>query len=138
MSDDHKPFGDIERKRIEQAGGFVQWNRVSVAFSYQKHTPYTIFHTPSTIHHTSCSIYHTPYTKHHTLFSLTRWMATWPYPEPWGTSHTRPGPTWMPRTRRLPPTPTLPFMIVLLAMMCSSWPVMGCGMSCLVRTPSTR
>lgn len=28
LSDDHKPYGDIERKRIEGAGGFVQWNRV--------------------------------------------------------------------------------------------------------------
>jgi len=28
LSFDHKPYGDIERKRIESAGGFVQWNRV--------------------------------------------------------------------------------------------------------------
>jgi len=28
LSFDHKPYGDVERKRIEEAGGFVQWNRV--------------------------------------------------------------------------------------------------------------
>jgi serine/threonine protein phosphatase PrpC len=28
LSDDHKPYSEIERKRIETAGGFVQWNRV--------------------------------------------------------------------------------------------------------------
>jgi protein phosphatase PTC2/3 len=28
MSEDHKPYGDIEKQRIERAGGFVQWNRV--------------------------------------------------------------------------------------------------------------
>lgn len=28
LSDDHKPYNDIEQKRIEAAGGFVQWNRV--------------------------------------------------------------------------------------------------------------
>lgn len=28
MSADHKPYGEIERDRIEKAGGFVQWNRV--------------------------------------------------------------------------------------------------------------
>lgn len=28
LSDDHKPYGEIEKLRIEKAGGFVQWNRV--------------------------------------------------------------------------------------------------------------
>jgi serine/threonine protein phosphatase PrpC len=28
LSDDHKPYNETERKRIESAGGFVQWNRV--------------------------------------------------------------------------------------------------------------
>lgn len=28
LSDDHKPYGEFEKRRIEQAGGFVQWNRV--------------------------------------------------------------------------------------------------------------
>lgn len=28
LSDDHKPYNETERKRIETAGGFVQWNRV--------------------------------------------------------------------------------------------------------------
>jgi len=28
LSDDHKPYNEIEQKRIEAAGGFVQWNRV--------------------------------------------------------------------------------------------------------------
>ncbi len=28
LSDDHKPYNEVERKRIEAAGGFVQWNRV--------------------------------------------------------------------------------------------------------------
>ncbi len=28
LSDDHKPYNETERKRIEAAGGFVQWNRV--------------------------------------------------------------------------------------------------------------
>lgn len=28
LSEDHKPLGEIEKRRIDQAGGFVQWNRV--------------------------------------------------------------------------------------------------------------
>jgi serine/threonine protein phosphatase PrpC len=28
LSEDHKPYDEIERQRIENAGGFVQWNRV--------------------------------------------------------------------------------------------------------------
>lgn len=28
LSEDHKPFAEMEKRRIEAAGGFVQWNRV--------------------------------------------------------------------------------------------------------------
>lgn len=28
LSDDHKPYNEGEKKRVEKAGGFVQWNRV--------------------------------------------------------------------------------------------------------------